>query len=900
MYNGYLSLAGTEIANADRVASYVHNMAPGLQFKSCWESKDLGKVLGDAEYRTPALDKAPWFSEHRPASAKFLGFYPLAVSGIEDSTRDMTVTELVQDGAVFSQPRQASKEFRVRGLLLGTDGEGVDEGMRWLRGALQGSLCGGEDGCSGDELCYLGYLPSYCDYDEYPLKPVNWAWVSGENGGWSKYRNGNIASSTNGVRVNMPCEQDGAQYTIAQLIPGQWYRVALDVEVPDVEMSLSIAGHDELVAHREAGARVNVLRTPWVIDFQAQAETEVLRFVKNEGECEQNHTMRLYGLTVDRIPRRRMVSFPRFTPENFSEPASWDWIDNGDVPTHSQQIGGHGFEERIEFVWENTTGSSMSIGADSGAQRTIRGLVPGQEYEVYVKMEATSAAINPAIWIPNVLNFFTTSMGYDWYRARFTAKNNQHQVRISTETGFTLTGASEERIKLYYMRADRSELNDPMPVPDQALKAQRVLHGVTLLNGPNEVGTYRDDTPARIREVEFSMTAARPFIYSPTTNVLSSLNSTTFLIPERACSNGVPVRVNLYTNPEVADLNGGVLTNSALTSVNGTLAAATGPITGRPALQFTPNAGGNAYIGIPVDEPSLLEGHTYTVSVTMEQEAAMTAPDDPSGAGYIRWVDDSGEYRSERAIDTPGAQRLSLTFLYTSGFTSLRFFVGSENAADVTYWSDILFEEVGYAGSPFSGDTYNGEASTEVAWNGTADASTSTYSKANVARITDPDCATPPSAPQPPGIIPECVRDVDEWRRYWVEIPASMAGGWAESVPVINITTLDEIVRDVRIRFFASDGGDVTSLEGCDYCGEFFISYIPKKTTMTIDAINRTAIADVKGTGEQRVMHLVSDADYGPIDWPTMTCDTSYFMTVDIAPDEVENLDIALAVARKE
>ena len=47
-------------------------------------------------------------------------------------------------------------------------------------------------------------------------------------------------------------------------------------------------------------------------------------------------------------------------------------------------------------------------------------------------------------------------------------------------------------------------------------------------------------------------------------------------------------------------------------------------------------------------------------------------------------------------------------------------------------------------------------------------------------------------------------------------------------------------------------------------------------------------------------MHLASDADYGPVRWPTMTCDIGYYMTVDIAPDEVLDLDVRLAVAQRE
>jgi hypothetical protein len=120
-------------------------------------------------------------------------------------------------------------------------------------------------------------------------------------------------------------------------------------------------------------------------------------------------------------------------------------------------------------------------------------------------------------------------------------------------------------------------------------------------------------------------------------------------------------------------------------------------------------------------------------------------------------------------------------------------------------------------------------------------------------------------------------------------------------VPVIKLSTTANAVRDVRVRFYANPlNAALGEVDECGACGEFYISYIPKATVMTIDGIRKRVTADVSGTGSANAMHLASDADYGPVRWPTMTCDIAYYMTVDIAPDKVLDLDVRLAVAQRE
>ncbi len=162
MYQGFFALGGTEIANASRWMTYVAELVPGLDVRDCWDCADLGEVLGDGPYTSPAVDSAPWVQASNPDSWRFCGFYPLQVEGVEDGVRTAEVTELALDGAVVGAPRYGSREIRVTGLLAGADESAVTYGLRWLAKALEGSPCREGESCTGDHLCYYSGCPPMC------------------------------------------------------------------------------------------------------------------------------------------------------------------------------------------------------------------------------------------------------------------------------------------------------------------------------------------------------------------------------------------------------------------------------------------------------------------------------------------------------------------------------------------------------------------------------------------------------------------------------------------------------------------------------------------------------------------------------------------------------------------
>lgn len=901
IYEGYLHFAGTEIANAARTQAYLENIIPRFGFDSCWDAEDLPCVLGDAPYRTPVLDPAPWFSAARPASAKFLGFYPLSIVGIEDSSREVNVTQLVQDGAVFSRPRKASKEFRISGILAAEDGEGMDVGMSWLRGALEGAECLDGD-CAGDTFCYLAYLPPCCDYNNaeaFPPVPVDWSWVAGSNGPWAPYSGGTIISNNDGVRVGMPCPGDGVQLHIEGLIPGATYRAIVEVASAD-RLHLGIGGSPGITAKR-TNEHFPDSRNPWVGDFVANGEVQTLRVLSGAEVCDDTEA-RIYSVRVERTAEKLAKFLPRFTNESFTEPASWAAVETTAID-RSVAVAGPDSVEMLSLIWTNTTGSTVTIEEGTGGRRLVRGLAAGQEYILYIKALATTGvALNFTI---QGADGVTTALGNSWFAVAFTASTPQHYLDVLTSADAPLVGNSSESIDIEYIRVDANPQTLYIAPIDQSEKALRTLHNVTLLDGPNVIEEFHKEH-GTMRSVEFTMAVGEPAIYGQSVDIQPTIEATTFLIGDTQCQEGFPIRFNSFSNPRLAGETPGdapvigVGQHGAIVANDSTVVVvAAGGTVPEQSIGVTPTDA-DSYFDVEVDEADLMVGHTYTVSATLSMTDAQTGV----LGDYARSIavpTGGGTIYSEQGVNAAGAQRISVTFTYLGGTPAIRFYNGADTGGGVVYWSYFLFEESGFAGSPFDGDGPTAGDDAEYTWLGTAHASTSRFAEDAPLVIADPDCPPVPVAPQPPGITPDCPRNVDEWRRYWTEVPPELAGGWREAVPVIKLSTGENVVRDVRVRFFANpQGAPLGEVDECGACGEFYISYIPAATVMTIDGIRRRVTANVAGTGEANAMHLASDADYGPVRWPTMTCDIGYYMTVDITPDEVLDLDVRLAVAQRE
>lgn len=160
MFDGYLSIAGTEILNRARAAAYLKAMLPGKVEVLC-EDEGLAKALGHTAYTTPTRDSAPWFTGQRVSAGKFLGLFPGKVEGAENSTREVQVTQLTSAGAIMTSPRYASKEMRFVATAFAMDGEAMEEGMAWLRDVLANDGCSDVSvGCTGRPIRLFAAKPT--------------------------------------------------------------------------------------------------------------------------------------------------------------------------------------------------------------------------------------------------------------------------------------------------------------------------------------------------------------------------------------------------------------------------------------------------------------------------------------------------------------------------------------------------------------------------------------------------------------------------------------------------------------------------------------------------------------------------------------------------------------------
>jgi hypothetical protein len=159
VWDGWFALGGNEFANAARTEAYMESTS---WFRPTYNAPQMGLLLNDGTYRSPLLDDAPWLDAYRPESADFFGFYPLEVTGLEDSTRTSTVTESTTDGGNAGRIRHATRSVVFNGLLLAASDAGAQFGADWLRQTLLGSLCGPKPNspCAGDDLCFFAYEPT--------------------------------------------------------------------------------------------------------------------------------------------------------------------------------------------------------------------------------------------------------------------------------------------------------------------------------------------------------------------------------------------------------------------------------------------------------------------------------------------------------------------------------------------------------------------------------------------------------------------------------------------------------------------------------------------------------------------------------------------------------------------
>lgn len=133
--------------------------------------------------------------------------------------------------------------------------------------------------------------------------------------------------------------------------------------------------------------------------------------------------------------------------------------------------------------------------------------------------------------------------------------------------------------------------------------------------------------------------------------------------------------------------------------------------------------------------------------------------------------------------------------------------------------------------------------------------------------------------PRPPIILPPNILAISSWRRHTVNIPAVQTDHWGRVVPVVSVSTTTA-VQFLRLRFYQSGKA------GCDFEGEFIVSYIPAKTMLFLDAIKREISMRLPDGRTVPAGHLIFGSNGRPFLWPSLGCQRSYRMTADLMPGQ--------------
>lgn len=150
MVTDYIRFAGTEVINTERLEAYIANgirPAGGTTFDvpTC---EGLSAVLyPDGVFTTPLGDEAPWYDANDSDTWDFAGVLPLAVTGLDGTTRTVEMVPTVKGNGLPGRAIRGPQTVAVSALLVGRTSEGVRAGLAWLRRVLHGDCDSSEQPC---------------------------------------------------------------------------------------------------------------------------------------------------------------------------------------------------------------------------------------------------------------------------------------------------------------------------------------------------------------------------------------------------------------------------------------------------------------------------------------------------------------------------------------------------------------------------------------------------------------------------------------------------------------------------------------------------------------------------------------------------------------------------------
>lgn len=908
MFDGYLALDGTEVANAVRAKAYLSHVAPSVYVNSTCCDCEIHEVLGDPVYSSPMQDEAPWFNPYNPASQEFLGVWPLAMEGFEDSTRQVPVVEMMGDGSSFGRPRRAGRDLRVRALLVGESEKGLDYGMTWLRDTLEGSGCAGGD-CAGGQVCFFSACPEAAclpDYLDVPLD-VDYGPMSttAARAAAELLWNAPVAPHTldtpavPGTNVRWH-EHDGAgpmsvETLLTGLLPGASYRVEVVGGTGEgysgsstTRVNVEIAGAPSTTGEVDTSDAFGYLTPPeggetwWV--FRANDDTARL-------VISANSDLILRSVRVVRQAVGQVVanSFPADRPAEY-----WTWEPRFPTGLRAARIG-----EEWSFGERVATGASLA--GQVYLQNRVLSLEEGGRYRVtlLVRSERTGG-----IAVPVKLGLLSGTAGTvvtptamrngrmgAWVSFEFTASSGATILKLSNAATIDLNTPDSWLLGVRQYRVERLDVEAELPDPADAYR--RYLHDVMLTSGPTVTQTYPHLNVA-MREVEWTMHAGTPTPFGETVQVSNTLGAAVIRMPQVECSQGDAVRVNLLNDPSfeygltmfTATPSGASLTRETTTT--------TTPKYGAWAARMALTSSATSKSINITGAPPVSEGSPLTLSGWMKANRRVPAtlmlrmmgPNSIVLQEVTRTftVDVDWTHVEVTAIAPPTVVSVSLMQVTVGdGIATM----ASGSWVEFDGW---LLETSPHAQAFFDGD------SPHSSWAGADGVGVSTYRKTTPDLIYDPACPPPPEPPRAPSVPNDCLTTPTAWLRYTMNVPAEATSLSQNVAPTIEVATRELSGRGIRVRVYANPYGyPAEQLDECAFCGEFLVAYMPTYTTLTVDAARRTAtMTNVQGT--QSVLNLLFGSDGQPMTWPEMSCGIPYIITVDLDAADPPLVNTALAI----
>lgn len=146
--------------------------------------------------------------------------------------------------------------------------------------------------------------------------------------------------------------------------------------------------------------------------------------------------------------------------------------------------------------------------------------------------------------------------------------------------------------------------------------------------------------------------------------------------------------------------------------------------------------------------------------------------------------------------------------------------------------------------------------------------------------VADPYFTAISRPPRPPVILPPNILNITSWRRLEAAIPSTQTERWGRTVPVVKVFAWDQEIQYLRLRFYRDAN------VGCDFDGEFIVSYLPYGAILTLDGVRREASVTLAGGKVVPAGNLLFGSGGRPFTWPSLGCQREYRMTADLMPGQ--------------